>query len=135
MPRPIVPFVGRLTADPVTTTLGNGNKMTKFTVAINIESGPNKDTANFYEIACFDKLAENVPKFLFKGSLAVVHATMEQTSYTDKDGQPARGMNYTAVQISSIPLAKKQDGDAAGTPPPAGQPEATGLEDDDDIPF
>lgn len=110
MSRPIVLFVGRLTADPVVTPLSNGSTLAKFTVACNIESGPNKDKPNYYDIACFDKLAENAPKFLFKGSLVVVNAIMEQTTYTDKNGNQARGINYTAMSVNSIPVGKKPDG-------------------------
>lgn len=135
MPRPIVTFIGRLTADPVTIETSNGNKMAKFSVACNVESGPNKDNANFYDMVCFDKLAENAPKFLFKGSLAVVTAVMEQTTYQDKNGNTVKGMNYTVLNVNSIPVASKKADGEEGAAPAATSAPAAPAEDPDDIPF
>lgn len=88
---------GRLTADPEMKEVGdNKSKIAKFTLANN-EAGP--DNAEFYDVHCWDMLAELVEKNLKKGSRVVIQGTFANSLYTDKDGKKRVHFDITAYKL------------------------------------
>ncbi|EHT52808.1 single-stranded DNA-binding protein ssb [Staphylococcus aureus subsp. aureus CIG1176] len=67
-------LVGRLTRDPELRTTQSGVNVASFTLAVNrtFTNAQGEREADFINIIVFEKQAENVNKYLSKGSLAGV---------------------------------------------------------------
>lgn len=84
-----IELVGRLTRDPeLKFTPGNGNAVTKFTLAVN-RPRFNKDKpqeADFINCVCFGKRAEAIANYVQKGHRFGVIGRLQINKYVDKDG-------------------------------------------------
>ncbi len=83
-----VVLVGRLTRDPEIRTMPNGNQVASFTLAIN-RNFKNKDgniDADFINVSIFGRQAENVGKYVSKGSLVGCDGRIQTRSYDAQDG-------------------------------------------------
>lgn len=81
-------LVGRLTRDPEVRTLTSGSSVASFTLAIN-RNFKNKEgnvDADFINVSVFGKQADNVGKYLSKGSLVGVDGRIQTRSYDAQDG-------------------------------------------------
>ncbi|MBD7984437.1 single-stranded DNA-binding protein [Sporosarcina sp. Sa2YVA2] len=103
-------LVGRLTKDPELKYSQGGVAICRFTLAVNrtFKTQDGKD-ADFIQIVCFNKQAENVSNFLSKGSLAGVEGRIQTGSY---DGQDGKRVYTTEVIADSVQFLepKRQDG-------------------------
>lgn len=91
---------GRLVADPEIKPVGDNNaKIAKFTIANN-EGGP--DSAEFYDVHCWDSMAELVGNNLKKGSRVVVQGTFSNSPYTDKDGKKRVHFDVNAYKVEFV---------------------------------
>lgn len=81
-------LVGRLTKDPELKYGNSGTAICRFTLAVNrtFKTQDGQD-ADFIQIVCFKKQAENVANFLRKGSLAGVEGRIQTGSYEGQDGK------------------------------------------------
>ena len=82
-------LVGRLTKDPEYRQTPNGVSTATFTLAVN-RTFKNKNSereADFINVVVFRQQAENVSKYLSKGSLAGVDGRIQSRSYDNKEGQ------------------------------------------------
>ena len=70
---------GRLTADPSARRSGEGRAVTSFRLAVHRDA----DNADFFNVVCFDRLAESVAKHLGKSRRVIVEGRMAQR---DHDG-------------------------------------------------
>lgn len=70
---------GRLTADPAARRSGEGRAVTSFRLAVHRDA----DNADFFNVVCFDRLAESVAKHLAKSRRVIVEGRMAQR---DRDG-------------------------------------------------
>ena len=77
--------VGRLTRDPELRRTQTGKAVTNFTLAINRDRGENQ--ADFIPVICWEKLAENVQKYVHKGSLVAVYGNLQSRTYDTNDGK------------------------------------------------
>ena len=84
----IVGKVGNLTKDPVLGVSPKGKTYCRFGMAVNpyAPNGDPKPDPIFYEVTCFDALAENVCGCLVKGDRVVVTGRPEIQEWNDKDG-------------------------------------------------
>lgn len=83
-----VVLVGRLTKDPEVRALPTGNSVATFTLAIN-RNFKNKEgniDADFINISVFGRQAENVGKYVSKGSQIGVEGRIQSRSYDAPDG-------------------------------------------------
>ncbi len=88
---------GRLTTDPEIKPVGDNNsKLAKFTLANN-DSG--SENAEFYDVHCWDSMAELVGNNLKKGSRVVIQGTFSNSSYTDKEGKKRLHFDITAYKL------------------------------------
>lgn len=136
-----IELVGRLTRDPeLKFTPGNGNAVTKFTLAVN-RPRFNKDKpqeADFINCVCFGKRAEAIANYVQKGHRFGVIGRLQINKYVDKDGNNRwsadvvvedfefmqdKGNNNSSYNNS--PAAPQQNNDA----------DYTEVEDEGDIPF
>lgn len=82
-------LVGRLTKDPEYRQTPNGIDIANFTLAVNrnFKSKNGEQQADFINVVVFRQQAENVSKYLSKGSLAGVDGRIQSRSYENKEGQ------------------------------------------------
>lgn len=82
-------LVGRLTKDPEYRQTPNGIDVANFTLAVNrnSKSKNGEQQADFINVVVFRNQAQNVSKYLSKGSLAGVDGRMQSRSYENKEGR------------------------------------------------
>lgn len=81
-------LVGRLTKDPELKYSQSGTAICRFTLAVNrtFKTQDGQD-ADFIQVVCFKKSAENVSNYLKKGSLTGVVGRIQTGSYEGQDGK------------------------------------------------
>ena len=88
---------GRLTADPEIRTVGeNGVKVAGFCIANN---DSDKEKGEFYDVQCWDRLAEFSENYLKKGAAVLVQGTFNNEKYQDKEGKNRTHFRVTAARI------------------------------------
>ncbi len=82
--------IGNLTRDPEVKALPSGVNVTSFSVATNRvwtdKNGAKQENVDFHNIVVFGKQAENVGKYLKKGSSVLVEGRMQTRSWDATDG-------------------------------------------------
>ncbi len=92
-------IVGNLGQDPELRYLQDGTAVTNLSVAVNKKRQGQKVTT-WYRVSVFNIGAENVCKFLKKGSKVLVEGSSVRVSlYTAKDGKPAASLEVTAERV------------------------------------
>lgn len=81
-------LVGRLTRDPEFRTTPSGVSVATFTLAVNrtFKNADGKQEADFLNCVVFRKQAENVNKYVSKGSQVGVDGRLQSHSYENKEG-------------------------------------------------
>jgi len=106
-----VVLVGRLTRDPELRAMPSGNNVASFTLAIN-RNFKNKDgniDADFINVSVFGKQAENVSKYVFKGSLLGVEGRIQTRSYDAQDGSKRYVTEVIADQVEFMGSKKDRE--------------------------
>lgn len=80
-----VVLVGRLTKDPELRYTDNGKSVCKFNLAVNRVS-PGTNQADFISCVAWGTNAENLNKYMRKGSLILVEGNIKTGSYQDNNG-------------------------------------------------
>lgn len=78
-------MIGRLTKDPVLRATPTGKSVA--TVSLAIPRQYEKDKSDFIDIVIWGKLAENVAKYMHKGSKVAVNGNLQMRKYTDSQGK------------------------------------------------
>ena len=97
-------LIGNLTKDPELTYSGE-MAVARFTIAVNDGYGENQRTS-YPNIVCFKKVAENVNKWLTKGSKVAIDGKIQTGSY-EKDG---RKIYTTDVVASNVEFLRTEGG-------------------------
>ncbi|MDS3916685.1 single-stranded DNA-binding protein [Staphylococcus hominis] len=94
-------LVGRLTKDPEYRQTPNGVSVATFTLAVNrsFTNSQGEREADFINVVVFRKQAENVNKYLSKGSLAGVDGRIQSRNYENNEG---RRVFVTEVVADSV---------------------------------
>lgn len=74
-------LMGRLTADPVLRYTQTNKPVASFRLAVNRDFG---EGADFIDVVAWNKTADFVSKYFFKGSMALVSGRLQMRVYTDK---------------------------------------------------
>jgi single-strand DNA-binding protein len=82
---------GNLTADPEIKTIGNGKKVSTFSLAVNHdykedEGGAANNDVSYIDIEAWDKVAENCSEFLKKGRKVTILGNIKQDRWKSVDG-------------------------------------------------
>jgi single-strand DNA-binding protein len=91
-----VVLVGRVTRDAELRYTASGTALCNFSVAINrrVKKGDQwADEASFFDLSLWDKQAENLNKYLVKGTQVAVQGELRQDRW-EKDGQ-----KFSKVQV------------------------------------
>lgn len=106
-----VVLVGRLVRDVDLRQTSTGKEMTYFTLAVNrnFKNEQGEQAADFISCVAFGKTAENMARFLSKGSLIAVEGRISTRNFQGNDGKT---VYVTEVVASSITFleSKKQQG-------------------------
>lgn len=138
-------LVGRLTKDPEYRQTPNGVSVATFTLAVNrpFTNSQGEREADFINVVVFRKQAENVNKYLSKGSLAGVDGRIQSRNYENNEG---RRVFVTEVVADSVQFmdskgsnqqndqSQQQRGQAPAGDNPFANDNNTNI-DDDDLPF
>jgi len=96
-------LVGRLTKDPELRYTQSGIAVANFTIAVNRRFAKDGDqSADFIPVIVWQKAAENVAKYLNKGSQVAVEGRIQTSSYDNKDGQRVFRTDVVADQVEFI---------------------------------
>ncbi|OJH01715.1 single-stranded DNA-binding protein [Staphylococcus hominis] len=138
-------LVGRLTKDPEYRQTPSGVSVATFTLAVNrsFTNSQGEREADFINVVVFRKQAENVNKYLSKGSLAGVDGRIQSRSYENNEG---RRVFVTEVIADSVQFMdskgsnqqSNQPQQQRGQAPSGNNPFANDNNaniDDDDLPF
>ena len=119
---------GNLTRDPEVRYSQNGMAFARMGIAINRRS-KNKDAkeVDFFNLIAFSKTAEFLGKYFVKGSKLLVEGRLQNSSYTDKDGNK-RTSNDVFVDAVEFADSKRKSQDNSGA-------NTDNLPPDDDYPF
>lgn len=135
-----VVIVGRLVRDPELRKTPNDSSVVTFTVAVDNRPKSNGEkSTSFIPCTAWNATANNVAKYLKKGSLIGVDGRLNQRQYQSKDG---RNVNIVEVIADSVQfLEKKGNGnDSSNMSSPAAEPvddqPIEGIDTtDDSLPF
>ncbi|OLQ52638.1 single-stranded DNA-binding protein [Bacillus paralicheniformis] len=101
-------LVGRLTRDPDLRYVGDGKPVVSFTLAVNrtFKNQNGETEADFINCVAW-RNAENIAKFLKKGSMAGVDGRLQTRSYDDQSG---RRVFVTEVNVESVQFLDPKGG-------------------------
>ncbi len=114
-----VTLVGRLVRDPELRRTGNGTAVVNFTLAVNRPYAKEGDVeADFINILCWDKTAENVEKYCFKGSLVGITGEIQTRSYDNKEGNRVYVTEVVARSVQFISTPRSEEPEPTPAPAP-----------------
>ena len=96
-------LIGRLTRDPELRYSSSNTAVVNFTIAIDRQY-TNKDgqrETDFIRVVAYNKQAENIKKFITKGSLVAVDGRIQTGSY-EKDGQRVYTTDVVADNVQFL---------------------------------
>lgn len=101
-----VDLIGRLTRDPELRRASTGNAMVRFTIAVDRrnrgQAQPGQQTADFIGCVAFGKTAENMARFLHKGSLVSIEGRIQTGSYVNQQGQKVYTTDVIADSVQFL---------------------------------
>ena len=108
-----VVLVGRLVRDVDLRQTSTGKVMTYFTLAVNrnFKNEQGEQAADFIGCVAYGKTAENMARFLSKGSLIAVEGRISTRNYQAKDGKTVYVTEVVANSITFLE-SKKQQGNS-----------------------
>ena len=96
-------LVGRLTRDPELRFTQTGIAVANFTIAVNRRfAREGEQGADFIPVIVWQKAAENVAKYLNKGSQVAVEGRIQTSSYDNKEGQKVYRTEIVADQVEFL---------------------------------
>lgn len=116
--------IGNLTRDPENKALPSGINVSSFSVATNRvwtdKNGAKQENVDFHNIVVFGKQAENVGKYLKKGSSVLVEGRMQTRSWDATDGTKKYRTEIVADRVQFGPRAGGATGGAGSSGASAG---------------
>ena len=105
-----VVLVGRLVRDVDLRQTSTGKMMTYFTLAVNrnFKNEQGEQAADFIGCVAFDKKAENMARFLSKGSLITVEGRISTRNFQGNDGKTVYVTEVVASNITFLESKKQQ---------------------------
>lgn len=111
-----VTLIGRLGKEPEIIKMDSGKVKARFTLATNESyknsEGETVEEVEWHNLVAWGKLAENIGKYLKKGSEAAFEGKITSRKYEDKEGV---SRNYTEIIVNDMLMLDKK------TPEPQAQ--------------
>lgn len=92
-------FIGRLGKDPDFSLISSGTPVAKFSLAV--DQGKDKEPM-WLNVVAWDKLAEIVEKYAFKGMQVFVQGRLQIRSYEDKSGVKRQAVEIVASTVQLL---------------------------------
>jgi single-strand DNA-binding protein len=105
-------LIGRITDDPELKKAKNGKVYTRFSVAttefLNSSDGK-KENTEFHQCVAWEKIAQNICKYVKKGQSILVEGPIRTSSYTGEKNEKksVKLLNVLNVQFGTKPKAKE----------------------------
>lgn len=103
-------FLGRTTKDIEIGATPNGKTYGKFSIAVDSGFGDNKKT-NFFNMTVWGKTAENMGRYVPKGTKIFLECEPQQNTYTNKEGQKVNTVDFRVITFEFCE-GKKTSGDS-----------------------
>lgn len=140
-----ITIVGNATYDPDLKQTSQGKPVVNLTVAVNPRTF-NRDTNQwedgepvFYKASAFGNLAEHIAGSVTKGTRVLVHGTMKDNSWTEKDSGVKRTEKVILIEEIGLSLQFTHAQTVQGAPRGGGQPPVDSQHDSwatqDDTPW
>lgn len=108
-----VTLIGRLTAEVETKTYGKGkNKGTYTNFCVACPRPTKKDAdeiTDFIYCSAFNKIADFLEEYSKKGGRIAIDGTLQQSTYTNKDGEQRTSYQVLANRVEIIDWADKDE--------------------------
>jgi len=101
-------IIGNLVRDIELRFTNTGKEVANFTVAVSRNYGEKKET-DFINCMAWGKIAENMAKFLSKGSKVAVEGRIQVSSYDNKEGQKVYKTEIVADNVEFLNSKKKEE--------------------------
>ena len=95
-----VTVVGNVTRDPELRFTQGGLAVANFGLAWNKRRKDGEEETSFFDVACFQQLAENVAESITKGTRVVVYGTLQQRSWENQDGDRRSKVEIVADDVA-----------------------------------
>ena len=99
--------IGRLTRDPELNYVSGDIPVVKFTIAVDRPHGEKK--TDFYKVVAWRAQAENIAKYLTKGSLCAVQGRVQTDQYEDREGVKRERTEVVARSVQFLDSKKRRD--------------------------
>jgi single-strand DNA-binding protein len=133
-----VRIIGRLTRDPQLSYSATGVAVARFGIATNRYMGSGKPEEVFFgEVVCFYRTAENVGRYLHKGSPVYVAGHLKNERWTAENGVAKSATRIVAetVQFSQSPFGSPRAKENTAAEPPAAPAPAEAASPQGEMPF
>ena len=126
-----VMLIGRLTAKPELRYTNSNVPFVRFSLAVNrtFSNAQGQRETDFINIVVWRKQAENVSRYLYKGSLVSVEGRIQTGNYDDKDGNRRYTTDVVADSVQF--LESKSQSQARSHDEPAPEPTPYDYQDSD----
>ena len=128
-------IAGNLTDDPEKRVTDSGTTVANFSVATNRyysnQAGERQQETEYHDVVFFGKTAENIAKYLSKGSSVLVEGRLQTRSWDGKDGNTRYN---TEIVGQSIQFGPRESGGSGGGGRTASQPQENKGGKKEDIP-
>jgi single-strand DNA-binding protein len=92
---------GNLTRDPEIKYGSTGNAFVNFSIAVSRKDKNGEEKVSFFDVTAFGSVAENVANSLVKGNRVLVSGRIEQSKWTDKEGNERTSYKVIADEVGA----------------------------------
>ena len=124
-------LLGRLGKDPELKYTQSGKAVCSFSVATSAKHSGGEETTTWHNIVAWEKQAETIKEYLFKGSEIFIEGRIQNRSYDDKDGNKKYISEIVLYNFSFV--GSKVDKKEVEPNEPEANPQTNN--DDDGLPF
>ena len=100
-----IDLVGRLVHDPELRQTNTNTAVTTLSVAVTRTH--NQKETDFFDVVAWGTTAENVCRYLTKGSQVAVEGCLQQRKWKDKDGNPRSTVEINAQNVFFLSSPKR----------------------------
>ncbi len=128
-------IAGNLTDDPDKRVTDSGTTVVNFSVATNRyysnKAGERQQETEYHDVVFFGKTAENIAKYLSKGSSVLLEGRIQTRSWEGKDGNKRYN---TEIVGQMIQFGPRENNNGGGRPAPAKNNNQNKKKADEEIP-
>lgn len=95
-----VTLVGNITRDPELRFTPGGAAVSSFGLAWNRKNRDGEESVSFFDVTCWNSLAENVAESLSKGNRVVVYGRLDQRSWENQEGERRSKVEVIADEVA-----------------------------------